>query len=156
MGTIDDDLIQESCFPDLAERRQVYEKVREDLLKRSLSNSESFDRAVLSLAASIIGFTTVFLKDIKESTSSTTHIALKIGIWLLALAVITTILSIFASQHALDQQIDRAGKVFLDGDESARGLTISARATSWLNLASGLFFALGIMAFVAFITTSLA
>ncbi len=155
MASIDEDLIQENCFPDLAERSHSYEKVREDLLKRSLSNSESFDRAVLSLAASIIGFTTVFLKDIKESTSSASHIALKGGIWLLALAVITTISSIFTSQHALDQLMDRAAKVLLDGDESAREPTASARVTYLLNLASGFFFALGIMSFVAFITTSL-
>ena len=133
MTDTDADPVPEVEPPTSQQRLQAYEKTREDLLKRSLSNSESFDRAVLSLAAAIIGFTTVFLKDIKSATPGATHGSLEIGIWLLALAVVTTIVSIFTSQHALNQQIERAGKVLLDCDETARELPTSAKITSGLN-----------------------
>ena len=135
--------------------REYYERVREELLKRSLSNSENFDRAVLSLATAIISFTALFIKDIKSSTSAAPLCALQTGIWLLAFAIIATIASVFASQLALTQQIDRAERVYLEGDHLDRELPLSARITTYLNVVSGVFFALGLISFAIFVTIAL-
>ena len=46
-----------------AEKRRLLTETRADLLKRQLSNSESHDRAVLSLSTVFLGFSLAFLKD---------------------------------------------------------------------------------------------
>jgi len=49
---------------DLSERQRVYERTRDDLLKRQLSNAENFDKAILSVSTAALGFSLAFLKDI--------------------------------------------------------------------------------------------
>ena len=149
------DSILQSTTEASIDSREYYERVREELLKRSLSNSENFDRAVLSLAAAIISFTALFIKDIKSSTGAASRCALQAGIWLLAFAIIATIASVFASQLALTQQIDRAERVYLEGAQLDRELPLSAKITTYLNVVSGVFFALGLISFAIFVTMAL-
>ncbi len=59
------------------ERKRLYSETRTDLLKRQLSNAENYDKAVLSLATGVLGFSLVLLKDIVPSTNAEGMWALK-------------------------------------------------------------------------------
>jgi len=45
-----------------AERQQLYDKYRDELLKRQLSNEDSFDRATLTLSTAALTFSLSFLR----------------------------------------------------------------------------------------------
>ncbi len=53
-------------------RNDLYAKIRDDLLKRQLSNSENADRAVLSVSAAALGFLLAFIKDMVPLGMATT------------------------------------------------------------------------------------
>lgn len=46
------------------ERRRIYASTRQDLLSRNLSNSETYDNAILTLSTGILGISMAFIKDI--------------------------------------------------------------------------------------------
>ena len=47
-----------------AEKLKLLAETRADLLKRQLSNSENYDKAVISLSTAFLGFSLAFLKDL--------------------------------------------------------------------------------------------
>lgn len=46
------------------ETKKIYSETRNDLLNRHLSNTEAFDKAVLSLSSAGLGVSLAFIKDI--------------------------------------------------------------------------------------------
>jgi hypothetical protein len=137
------------------EKRKVLAETRADLLTRQLSNSENYDKAVLSLATAFLGLSLAFLKDI-VSIERSDWVPLLYGSWIsLGLAVLCTVVSFQVSQCAIDVQLRRAEDYYLRNDQSALSKSSLAKATEWINAASGTLFVLGVLLTIAFVIVNL-
>lgn len=134
-----------------AERQRLLAETRADLLKRQLSNAENYDKAILSLSTAFLGFSFAFMKDLVPAHQAE-WLGLLYGSWvLLTGAVLTTIVTFLVSQKAIDQQLKRAEAYYLHGDQTASTKSRIARATDWLNIASGVLFILGVSLTTTFV-----
>jgi len=132
------------------ERREAYEKYREELLKRQLSNDEAYDKAVLSLSSAGLAITLTLYDKIlpKEGVEL---VFLLYASWILfAVAIISTIASFQISQKGLSIQENIAEKYYIEKDEKAfNSNNWAANLTTKANIISGVDFMLAISSFVA-------
>ena len=136
--------------PDADTRARLLAETRADLLKRQLSNSENFDKAILSLSSAFLGFSLVFIKDMLPLRVA--WLGLLYGSWVaLGAAVLSTIFSFYFSQHAIDAQLRKAENYYLRDDQSAFAKGWTAKATDFANYVSGAFFVFGISLTIAFV-----
>jgi hypothetical protein len=99
------------------ERKDLYQKYREDILKRQLSNTENLDRAILTLSTSILGLTLTFIGNVTP-VQKATHVRLLYLAWfLLVIAIVITLISFFLSQAGLNLQLEYAEQYYLQQND---------------------------------------
>lgn len=138
-------------------RNDLLGKYREDVLRRQLSNTENYDKAVLSLGTAFLGFSMAFLKDFVSYKNAICAPLLPVSWVLFCLAIIATISSFFISQKGLATQLKYAEKYYLENDQSY--LTKKNHAADWtdlVNYGSAFSFILAIMTTVIFVVVNLA
>lgn len=134
-----------------AEKRRLLAETRADLLKRYLSNSENYDKAILSLSTAFLGFSLAFLKDLVP-VQWAKWLLLLYGSWVaLAGAVLVTVVSFWVSQRGIDVQLKKAEDYYLRDDQSALKKSGIAKATTWVNVTSGALFILGLVLTTTFV-----
>jgi hypothetical protein len=133
------------------EGQRLYSEYRRDLLARQLSNSENFDRSILSLSSAALGFSISFIKDIVPLKSAT-HLCLLHSSWILfALSIVATLSSLIVSQFAIDKQLIFAEQYYLEKrEEFLTRRNPFALVTVWLNRVAGALFIAGIGLTVVF------
>jgi len=139
-----------------AQRLALLCKLREEIEKRQLSNTENYDKAVLSLATAFLGFSLAFLKDFVSFRDASLNFLLPLSWALFGLAIMATIASFFTSQEELSAQLCRAEDYYLKCDEKALECKIALENwTKWLNLGSAISFVLGVITTILFISINL-
>lgn len=74
------------------------------------------------------------------------------GSWIaLTLAVVSTIVSFWVSQCAIDVQLKKAEDYYLHGDKKAQSKSRIAKTTDCVNYFSGIFFVLGVFLATVFV-----
>ncbi|MDH4080946.1 MAG: hypothetical protein OEU68_14155 [Nitrospira sp.] len=132
-------------------KRKLLAETRADLLKRQLSNAENYDKAILSLSTVFLGFSFAFLKDLVSSDQAR-WLSLLYASWIvLTAAVLTTIISFWVSQRAIDVQLKRAEEYYLRDKQDTLSKSQVAQITDWVNAASGILFVFGISLTTAFV-----
>jgi hypothetical protein len=138
------------------ERKNLYATTRADLLVRQLSNSENFDKAILSLSTGALGLSLTFIKFIVplEKAISIGYLTLS---WLMfGAAIIATLLSFVSSQLGINKQLVFAKEYYLNNNEEFLAKTNwFAKITNYLNYAAGLFFAIAVATTIFFVTQNL-
>lgn len=137
-------------------RQDLFAKLKEEIERRQLSNTENYDKAVLSLATVFLGASLTFLKDFVPFRDAHWKVLLPFSWALFGLAVIATIASFFVSLEELRAQLERGEDYYLRDDETA--LVRKSGFDNWtnrLNLGSAVAFVLGIAFTIAFITINL-
>jgi len=130
----------------------VYEQCRDDLLKRQLSNSENFDKAVLSLSTAGLGFSLAFIKDIAIFSPPDYLVMLYLSWGCFGSAIVSTLLSYLASQRGINCQLVRAEQYYLERkDEVLHKTNWWAKATNWLNHISAVVFIIAIFSTIVFV-----
>lgn len=138
------------------EKKKVYANTREDLLQRSLSNSENMDKAILSLSSAFLGVSLGLIKNIVDISTSIHSVLLVSSWWLFAGAIILTLISFLMSQRAIKRQLVLAERYYLQDDNSALfGTNPFALATEYLNVGSAFVFILAVIASIVFISLNL-
>ena len=138
------------------ERKKLYSKCREDLLKRSLSNTENFDRSILTLSSSLLGITLTFVRGFILVEDAQYLCCLILGWTFLVVAIITTLISFLISEDAIAQQIENAEGDYLDfGDECLNQANPSANWTKELAKCSAMAFILATSFLVFFVSFNL-
>lgn len=134
---------------------RLYSEARAELLKRQLSNSENYDKAILTLSTAFLGLSIAFVKDIVPP-SQACYLCLLWGSWiLLVFSVASTIVSFLVSQKAIEEQFEKAERYYRENDPTALDRGLLAKATDWLNRLSGVLFLLGILFTVLFVSANL-
>jgi hypothetical protein len=104
---------------DAKERTRVYERTRDDLSKRHLSNAENLDKSVLTYSGAGLALSLGFLKDFIPIREAKLPWALY-GSWIaFTAAMILVVLSYVFSQWVLDLQLDRAERYYSKREEAA-------------------------------------
>lgn len=101
----------------MEERKKLYSETRQDLLTRQLSNSQSYDRAILTLSTAGLGFSFTFIKDIVPLNQADSLNLLIISWVLFACTIFCTLISFFTSQFAIKKQLIFAEKYYLEKRE---------------------------------------
>jgi len=131
-----------------------YQKAHWELRNRSY---EQFDKAVLTLASTGLGFSLAFLRDFAQPKEAIFLGGLITSWGLFTLAVITTVVSFFISPFEVDQQLSNAEKYYVDGNRKyfnkKNRLT---GAIKWLNVTSGVSLLVAVVITVLFVSLNIA
>jgi len=135
------------------ERQHIYDEYRKDLLARHLSNSERYDRAILTLSTGALGLSITFIKDVVPITLVKDLYLLITSWWLFGVAIILTVISFAVSQYAIKVQLFFAQQYYLNGKvEYASKRNYAARTTDWLNNLSGIVFLVAVVLTIIFVS----
>ena len=104
-------------------RHDLYQRTRDDLLGRNLSNSENLDRAILTLSSAALALSVTGIRYIVDLDNIVAR-PLLITVWMLfVVAIISTLLSFHASQLGIKVQLDIAERYYMNNDEDALNRT---------------------------------
>jgi len=136
------------------DKQRLLAETRTDLLKRQLSNAENYDKAILSLSTVFLGFSFAFLKDFVPAHLAEGLYLVYVSWIMLTAAVVTTVISFWVSQWAIDEQLKKAEDYYLRGNEGALEKSEFAKITDYINFASGAFFIFGVLLTTVFVITN--
>jgi len=135
------------------ERIRIFENHRDEINKRQLSNSESFDKAMLSLSSAGLALSLSFIKFIVPLDKIEQTFFLYATWWLFGLTIILTIVSLLVSQKALDNTLKYAEKYYLANDPNYFNKKDKwDDVTNWLNRVPAVTFILAIISVIIFTT----
>jgi hypothetical protein len=137
------------------QRMDRYDSTYDELVKKQISNSENFDRSILTLSSSALGLSLAFIKDVTPVSTARYSPLLISSWWLFGFSIVATIASFMTSQCAIRDQITASEKYYIDGEEDARKETAASKWTEKLNLLSGIAFIIGIVLTIVFVTLNL-
>lgn len=131
---------------------EMFDSFRDELLKRDLSNTENYDKSILTLSAAALGLSLTAIRFVIPLDTAN-HLWLVILGWVLLLGCIMSSLGAFlVSNKAIEIQIHHAEQYYIDGvQEALDGKNVFLRLNDILNYATGLMFAVAITAIVAFV-----
>ena len=95
----------EKTKEDKKRREELYDKFRDDLLKRQLSNSEHYDKAILSLSSSALALSLTAIKFVVPLDRANFLWVLKISWGLFLLTIILSLSAFLMSNHAISKKI---------------------------------------------------
>jgi len=93
------------------EAQKLYSEYRNELLKRQLSNNESYDKAILTLSSSGLALSLAIYNLAPIEHSNTTHLIWAWAFYLLAILI--SIAAYLISNKAIDKQIDIAERYYI-------------------------------------------
>jgi hypothetical protein len=143
---------------------KTFKDHREFLLKSLYEQAKSFDKGILTLAASALALSLVFIQKISPSPDSWTIPFLMVSWCCFAVCILSTLISFLTSQAAHRQQIDEWDKKYKKSEDSKESDTYSTEPkcsqtkklknygsiTTYLNISSMILFVLGVFSFVVF------
>jgi multisubunit Na+/H+ antiporter MnhG subunit len=135
---------------------EVHDKSREDLLKRLLSNNESYDKAILSLSSASLALSLTAIKFIIPLNSAINLWALKTSWLLFLITIICTLSSYIIGNKAISKELTRQEDYYINRLKKAQtGSNIYTNINSFLNAITGAFFVCGISLVIFFVIVNL-
>jgi hypothetical protein len=133
--------------------RKLLEKYREDNGKRSLSNTENYDRSILTLSSAMLGFSLAFIRDLASVDSVECRFLLPLSWVTFLLTIVTVLISFRVSESALEEALKNAEKYYRDGDHNALSASnIYVSINQKLNFLSGVLFTLASLLTIIFVS----
>lgn len=137
------------------ERQRIYDQLRDAINTRDLSNSEKFDKAILTYSSSGLALSLAFLKDIR-TPADVLYGWLLYGSWVcFVLAIITVIVSYPLSQRGLAKQLALGHRYYIEGDDDAFNLKNRyVRWVEYVSIAAGVLFISAVVLSTVFVFTN--
>jgi len=141
---------------ELEENQRVYERMRDELLISQRSNSDNFDKAILSLSSAGLALTLTFISNLID-LSTAQILFLLYSTWVLfILAIISTLISFLASQKGISKQLDIAEKIYLNNEPvDEKKIKRIASWVNYLNIFSVVVFILALIFLIIFSITNI-
>ncbi|WP_258526248.1 hypothetical protein [Vibrio tarriae] len=135
---------------------EIYDSFRDELLKRQLSNTENYDKSILTLSSAGLAISLTFLK-ILVPIEQAVHLWLMKASWgCFLFSIICSLLAYLVSNAAISKQMSIAEDYYVNKSESAfskcNWLSV---LNNYLNYAVGLLFIVAISTVVLFVTLNL-
>lgn len=134
-----------------AQAASIFATYKAEIDKRELSNTDNYDKHILTLSSAGLALTLTVVKDIVPQ-SQTEDFWFLYAAWIFfGCAILTTIFSFSISNLALRAQLDIAHRYYIEEDESAFGkMSLSSKVLNWMNRLSGGCFVLAIVSVITF------
>lgn len=131
---------------------EMFDAFRDELHKRDLSNTENYDRTILTLSSAALGLSLTAIKIVVPFNGAEHIWLIKFG-WIFLLLTITATLSAYLiGNEAIKVQLDNARDYYLKGiADACNRKNIFITINTILNRATGLMFIAAISAIVAFV-----
>ena len=123
-----------------ANRRELYYRSRDELLRRQMSNTQTRDSAILSLSSASLGVSLLFVKNVVPMKTASCSCLLFISWIMFFVAIVSTLISFFTSQHAIRIAICRINECIRSGQELNDQTSILDRITIVLSYVSVIFY----------------
>lgn len=129
----------------------IFATFKAEIDKRELSNTDNYDKNILTLSSAGLAISLTVFKDI-ASYGQIAHIWLLYSAWILfGCAILATIFSFLISNAALRAELGIAYKYYIEEDESVFGkASLISKILGWVNIFSGGFFVLAIISVITF------
>ena len=134
-----------------AQAASVFATYKAEIDKRELSNTDNYDKNILTLSSAGLAISLTVFKDIAPH-GQTAYIWLLYSAWILfGCAILATIFSFLISNTALRAELEIAHKYYIEEDESVFGkISLKSKVLKWVNRFSGVFFVLAIISVITF------
>jgi hypothetical protein len=135
---------------------EMFDSFRDELLKRDLSNTENYDKSILTLSAAALGLSLTAIRFIVPLETAS-YLWLVILCWILLLgSIISSLAAFLVSNKAIAVQIGHAEEYYIKCiAEAFDRKNVCLTINSYLNRATGVMFAVAITAIVAFVTLNI-
>jgi preprotein translocase subunit SecG len=134
----------------------IFNSFRDELYKRQLSNTENYDKAILTLSSAGLAISLTFIKDIVPLEKADFLFLIKFGWVCFLISIVVSIIAYLMSNKAIDVEMDKAEKYYVNGDESAFSKKNHfSTINNILNRFTGLSFVVAIIAIVMFVILNL-
>jgi multisubunit Na+/H+ antiporter MnhG subunit len=141
---------------DVNTKRDMFNSYREDLLKRNLSNTENYDKAILTLSSASLGLSLALVKIIVPADEAEFFWMLYSNWALLVLSIFSSLSAYLISNKALEKELSKARSYYIDNDESAfdikNGYIKFNKASNYF---TGIAFSLSIILIVLFVALNM-
>ncbi|HCR3992101.1 TPA: hypothetical protein OOF55_001324 [Morganella morganii] len=134
-----------------AQAASIFATYKAEIDKRELSNTDNYDKNILTLSSAGLAISLTVFKDIAPH-GQTAYIWLLYSAWILfGCAILATIFSFLISNAALRAELEIAHKYYIEEDESVFGkISLKSKVLKWVNRFSGVFFVLAIISVITF------
>ena len=124
-----------------AERQKLHDELRDELFRRQVSNSQLFDKAILSLSSVGLGFSVALIKNVIPLDKATHLCFLHLSWVVFILAIAFTLFSFLTSQLGIEKQLKLNQQYYLLKKEQAiNQKNLAAQITGWLSWISFIFY----------------
>lgn len=129
-----------------------YKACLDDLNQRQMSNSETYDKSLLTLSSAFLGLSLTFIQNVVPLADGKCLLLLYVSWGLFALTIILTIASFIYGQSVLEELKVGAKKYFIEGkrEEDERSKVLSRRLTT-LNTVDGIVFIVAVVSLTVFV-----
>lgn len=137
-------------------RVKAYDEFRRELTVKQNSNSENYDKSILTLSSAGLGLSLAFIKDIVP-LGQVDDRSLLLWSWaFFAVAIVITLCSFQFSQMAIQTAMSDAQKYYIGRQAEYQSRpNVWAKLTGILNWASGAFFIFAVIATACFVFSKL-
>lgn len=147
-------MTEEHQNPDDAQKRyEIYLKEREELLKREVSNTENFDKAILTLSNAGLGFSLLLIyNNNNQLVTACCKWLLGVSLGMFVLAVVFTLISYPFGQRGIKRRVELNERIYVKNEKEARSEgNLPAQITKWLSPVSVVAYVLAVCSMVLFI-----
>ncbi len=131
---------------------KIYDEYRRELLKRQLSNTENYDKAIFSLSSSGLALSLTAIKFITPLKTASCLLLIEISWILFFCAISSSLIAYVVGNHAITRQLSIAEDYYIKGLVKAQTeKNNAAKCNSILNYANGVFFICAILLTIGFI-----
>ena len=135
---------------------KIFDKLRDDLLSRDLSNTENYDKAILTLSSSSLALSLTAIKFVVPVATATYVMLLKSAWILLLISVVSSLIAYLISNKAMGVQLNNARDYYKkDIEDAFSRKNVFSTINSYLNVITGLTFAVAICLLIAFISINI-
>lgn len=134
-------------------RREMFDKYEAELRSRELSNSQQYDKAILTLSSAGITLSVTAFKTLKENAISEDVFLLVCSWWLFVAAITLSLVGFVVGNKAIRRQIKFANDYYIQCFKDAGPKTsFLVRLNSTLNILAGITFLTAIGFTITFFT----
>lgn len=135
---------------------EIHDKFRDDLLKRQLSNTENYDKTILTLSSSGLAISLTFLNFIIPRGSANFLWIIQTAWICFLLSIILSLIAYHVSNKAIDSCLVIAEDYYIHGDGTAFNRRVwPSIINTWINHIVGTLFCVAITGVVVFVIVNL-
>lgn len=133
-----------------------FEAFRDEIRKRELSNTENYDKTILSLSSSGLALSLTAIHYVVPLGSANNICILKFGWILFGLTILLSIVAYWVSNKALNMQLEPARQYYMDGvDNVFEKRNLWSSINNMINFLSGVSFLVATASIIFFVMVNI-